>query len=376
VLHLFSDWKWTGPAEPIVNLCRQLRRAGYTVDFACGRPLRDYQDSIEHHACERHVEPVFDFQLRKGGNPFVNLPDIAKLKEYIEREEVEIVHVHTGHDHYIGSRAARKATNQPFVVRTNHNGVPLPATQINRWVIKGHTDAWIAYTSRCLEQDARNFDIDPKHGTVIEGAVDLDQFNPNRGDNGVREKLGFKPEHVVAGIVARVQSHRRFDVLIPAVAKAMQQEPSLRMMFIGRGTHIQTLAVEPVKNLGIEDKVVFTGYRRGDFLEYLAAIDFMVFLVPGSDGSCRAVREAMAMGKPIVSSNRGLLPELVEDGRCGIVVEDTVDNLADAIARMTRNPDLRARLGRNAAEKAQTRFNIDRQVEAITELYMRLAEGR
>lgn len=376
VLHLFSDWKWTGPAEPIVNLCRQLRRHGYTVDLACGRPPRDFADSIEHHARERHVEPVFDFQLRKGGNPFINLPDIAKLKEYVEREEVQIIHVHTGHDHYIGSRAARKATNQPFILRTNHKGVPIPPTTLNKWVIKGHTDGWIAYTQRCLDADVKNFALEPKHGIVIDGTIDLEKFNPGRTDNGVRKELGFGPEHVVAGIVARVQSHRRFDVLVPALAKAMKEEPSLRMMIIGRGTNIKTLAVEPVKNHGIADKVVFTGYRRGDFAEYLAAMDFKIFLVPGSDGSCRAVREAMAMGKPVVSSNRGLLPELVEDGRCGIVVEDTVDNLAQVILKMARSPELRERLGKNAAEKARTRFNLDRQVESIAELYMRLAEGR
>jgi glycosyltransferase involved in cell wall biosynthesis len=376
VLHLFSDWKWTGPAEPIVTLCRQLRRHGYAVDLACGRPARDYPDSIERHARQRHVEPVFDFQLRKGGNPFVNLPDIAKLKEYVEREEVEIVHVHTGHDHYIGSRASRKATNRPFIVRTNHRGVPLPSTPLNRWVVRGHTDGWVAYTGRCRDEDVRRFELEPKHATVIDGAVDLEKFNPSRADNGVRLELGFEPGHVVAGIVARVQSHRRFDVLIPALAKAMSVEPSLRMMIVGRGTHIKTLAVEPVHRLGIADKVVFTGYRRGDYAEYLAAMDFKIFLVPGSDGSCRAVREAMAMGKPIVAADRGLLPELVEDGRCGIVVEDTVEDLAGAILKMARNPELRERLGRNAAKKARERFDIERQVEIIAELYMRLAEGR
>lgn len=376
ILHVFSDWKWTGPAEPIVTLCRQLRRHGYPVDLACTRAPRNAKDSIEQHARERHVEPVLDFRLQKSGNPFVNFPDISLLKEYLEHEEVEIVHTHTGHDHYIASRAARKATNQPFVVRTNHRGVPLPATPLNKWVIRGYTDAWAAYTESCRDADVRNFGLNPKHAVVIDGAVDLERFNPSRTDNGIRAKLGFGPEHVVAGIVARVQSHRRFDVLIPALAKAMRQEPALRMVVIGRGTNIRSLAVEPAQEHGVADRVIFAGYRREDYVEHLAALDFKIFLVPGSDGSCRAVREAMAMGKPIVAARRGLLPDLVEDGRCGLVVEDTVDNLAEAILRMARDRELRERLSRNAAEKARTKFNLERQVENIAELYMRLAEGR
>ncbi len=374
ILHVFSEWKWTGPAEPIVNLCRHLRRHGHVVDLACSRPPGNRTDALEHRARERHVEPILDFHLKKGVNPFINLADVRALTEFIDNEEVQVVHVHTGHDHYIASRAARKANNQPFVVRTNHLGVPLPPTWINRWVVSRHTDGWVALTPSCRDEDVRNFGLQSGSAVAVEGAVDLERFNTEREYRNLRADLALSDGHVVAGVVARVQRHRRFDVLLKALAAAMEDELSLRGMIIGRGTHLDKLARQPANELGIADRVIFAGYRGDDYVDYLATIDFLIFLVPGSDGSCRAAREAMAMGKPVIASRRGLLPELVEDEKCGLVIEDSPEELARAILRLARDRDLRRRLGRDAAQKACQKFGIEKQVEIIADLYIRLAE--
>ena len=376
ILHLLSDWKWTGPAEPIVNLCRHLRRHGQIVDLACAKPPHSYPKSIAHHANARRVEPILDFRLNKRVNLLDNLRDVRALTEFIDREDVQIIHVHTRHDHFIGSRAARRANNQPFVVRTNHLGAPVPRTLVNRWLIRGRTDAWIALTPSCLEADVRNFNIPRHHAVVVEGAVDLERFDIRRRFGNVRSGLGLSEEHVLACVVARVQRHRRFDILLAALEGAMQEEPLLHAMILGRGTYFDQLVRRPVRELGLQDRVFLPGYITEDYVDYLAAVDFQIFLAPGSDGSCRAVREAMALGKPVVAARRGLLPELVEDGRCGLVIEDTPDDLKAAILRMARDGDLRKRMGEAAAAKARAKFDIERQVEVIAELYMRLAEAR
>ena len=375
VLHILSDWKWTGPAEPIVNLCRQLRRQGHMVDLACSRAPRNQSQALVHRARERLVEPVLDFDLRKKPNLLPNLRDLQRITRFIDREEVQIVHVHSSHDHLIGSRAARRANNQPRVVRTNHHGTPLRPTFFSRLLINGYTDGWVALSEQCLNEDLRHFDIHPDHAAWVEGTVDLDRFDPSRDFADVRSDLGIAPEEILIGIVARVQKHRRFDVLLRAFAKAMAEEPKLKGMIIGRGTHFDNLVREPVTEMGLADRILLPGYRNEDYPDYLAAFDVKVFLVPGSDGSCRAVREAMALGKPILAARRGILPQLVEDGRCGLVVEDTPEQLAAAMLRLARKKVLRERLGRAGAEKAHSRFGLDQQAEVIADLYQRLAEG-
>jgi glycosyltransferase involved in cell wall biosynthesis len=83
----------------------------------------------------------------------------------------------------------------------------------------------------------------------------------------------------------------------------------------------------------------------------------------------------MAMGKPLIAGRSGLLPELVEDGRCGLVVDPSVEKLTEAIIRLAQNRSLREKLGRAAAAKAKEKFDIERQAEAVADLYRRMAEG-
>ena len=188
VLHLFSAWEWAGPAESIVDLCRLLGRRGLVADLACARaPAGSPPASraaglpqtgpftIEQGARERQIEPILDFRLQRSVNPFVHWPDIYRLTEFLDREEVEIVHVHTAHDHYVGSRAARRANGRPHVVRTNHSGAPLRPTWVNRRIVCGRTDGWVALSRSCLDEDVRNFKLNPARGIVVEAAADIER---------------------------------------------------------------------------------------------------------------------------------------------------------------------------------------------------------
>ena len=368
VLHLFSDWKWTGPAEPTVNLCRELTHRGYEVDLACARCPGTYPGSLEHMARERRVDPVLHFHLIPGFHPVRISRDVRALAEYMRREVVEIVHVHTSHDHYVGSRAAAKAGGVR-VVRTNHRGVPLPRTFLSRRLICGHTHGWVSLSESALSEDLKNFSIPADKGIRVEGSIDLKRFPVGAQWPDVRPEFGFNKQHVIVGIVARVQKRRRFDLLLKAFAIAAKDVPRLRLLIVGRGTRIRELAGEPARELGIEREVAFAGYRGHDYPAVLAAMDFKVFLVPGSDGSCRAVREAMALGKPVIATRRGLLPELVEHERTGLLVDETPASLSEAILRLATDQALRTRLGQAASEKAEAKFSTAQHADRIEELY-------
>jgi len=124
--------------------------------------------------------------------------------------------------------------------------------------------------------------------------------------------------------------------------------------------------------MGIRTNLIFTGYQREDFCETLSCLNFKIFLVPGSDGSCRAVREAMALGKPVIVAKRGILPELIEDKVNGLVIEDTPENLAKAIMFMVENPELCKKMGRNARTKALELFNLEKQAAKIENIYKKI----
>lgn len=191
VLHLYSDLQWTPAAESTVHLCRQLRRLGFPVDFACRRTSAAYPESLEHRARERRMEPVLDFALNaESRNPFNVVADIRAVAEFMDREEVEVVHVHHGYDHYVGSRAARKVNNRPFVVRTNHTSAPLPNGMWTRFLARGHTDAWVAPTRPILDADMASFGIAQGRGIVIEEPTEFGASVPQARKAARREPLG------------------------------------------------------------------------------------------------------------------------------------------------------------------------------------------
>jgi glycosyltransferase involved in cell wall biosynthesis len=119
----------------------------------------------------------------------------------------------------------------------------------------------------------------------------------------------------------------------------------------------------------LDKHVIFTGYRKEDYRDVLNLFDYKVFLVPGSDGSCRAVREALACAKPVIAARRGILPELIRDGETGILIEENPVDLARAMLTMINNRDFRMNSSRAARQYAETVLSPERYVQKVTAVY-------
>lgn len=371
ILHLFSNWKWTGPAEPALNLCLGLQRIGHDVSFACGDlhlPGWD-DDSIAIKAVERGMTPITDFKLKKHFSLTDNISDFIRLKKFIRKEKFDIVHTNLPNDHLIGGLSAKKSGDQVLVIRTDYSGIPIKKTLRNRYIIKNLTDGLLVVSESSRIGDIERFNVSDTIVKKLEGAIDLNRFDPQKVKQDLRQKLGIDETDLVIGIVARIQRHRQFDVLLKAISYAVKEFPRIKLLIIGRGTHMDEVAVKPVMQMNINNNIVFAGYRKEDYVDVLACMDINIFLVPGSDGSCRAVREVMAMGKPVIASKRGILPELVGNGQSGLVVNDNAEEMTHAILKLIRDKELRDKLGRAAREKAVKEFDLDKQAEIVDKFY-------
>ncbi len=141
---------------------------------------------------------------------------------------------------------------------------------------------------------------------------------------------------------------------------------------MGRSSQIRESVIEPTRRLGLESSVIMAGYQKENYLDTLAAMDIFVFLTAGSDGTARALREAMAMGKPTITARRGMLQELVDDGETGFVVEDTPENLFEAMRTLVKNGKLRNQMGRSARRKALREFRVEAQVQGFEAFYQNI----
>ncbi len=368
VLHLLSDWKWTGPAEPAVDLAEALARRGHHVLFACESPPHAVDDWVGDRARARGLTVLTELRLKKHFSIASNFRDLWRIPGLLAEHRVEVVHCHRGQDHLVAGVAVRRRRLPVAVVRTSFEGGPLRRTIRNRYLLGRCTTRLVDISRRAAEADRAAFGLGER-AVVVEPPVDLVRFDPSRPGRDLRPALGLSADAIVAGIVARVQRRRRWDVLLEAFRRASREEPRLRLLIVGRGTHQDEVARAPARAMGLADRVVFAGYRKDDFVDVVRTFDLGVFLVPGTDGSCRAVRQAMALGIPHVVSRRGVLPEIVEDGRTGLVTDDEPEPLAAALLRLARDAALRSRLGALAGAEAVRRWDPARQAEAIEEVY-------
>lgn len=371
VLHLYSDWRWTGPAEPTVNLCRALEYEGVEVLFACRRPLEGHPQAIAKKAMERGLEACTAFHLNRYLNPRETLRDLRSLPEFVDSERIDLIHCHLTHDHFLGGWASRRSKRRPPVIRTNHKARPLDRNFGNRWLLARWTDGLVEFSRLAEAGDTEAFSLQAQQVLRVNPALDLERFDPEGVQKDVRPDLGVKEGDFLVGIVARMQRHRRFDLLLEAMArlKARWDLPPVKLMVLGKGTHRMEVAIAPAREMGLEDRVLFPGYRREDYVDYLAAMDVKVFLVPGSDGTCRAVREAMAMGKPVVATRRGMLSELVREGETGFLVDESPLALEAAIARLAKDPALRTAMGYSARRRALESFSQKEQARRLASFY-------
>jgi len=372
VLHCYADYKWTGPSEPVVMLCRELCRLGWRAELACARGPRG-----EGALAARARAAGLTVHVARDSYSKASLAHYRRhsegLSRLIEKGGYQVVHAHGSWDHVLAGTAIRRGPCEVPLVRTDHGGRAYSGSLRERLLF---SPRWmrhlIVLADRLRARAVDRLRLPPSMVTTVRGAVNVRRFRPVDAPRGIRGQFGLSPADVVFGVVARVQAHRRFDVLLEAVRLVSAQDSRVKLVVLGRGTHRRSILDDPLERMGLRGTVLPLGYRREDYRQVLAMLDAGVMLVPGSDGSCRAAMQMAAMGKPLVVAERGVLPEIVRDGETGMVVRDTPENLAEAMLEVAASPEGRARWGAAARARMETWFSPERQARAVAQVYERV----
>ena len=227
------------------------------------------------------------------------------------------------HTHQIGALlyagpAARRA-RVPVVVHTEH-GKHYAARWRKR--IVGRMAARYAHRYFCVSDDIRrevcDFRIVPStKAEVVHNGIDLAPFEGLPDVVTARRDLGLPADAFIVGTVGRLAAVKRQDVLLRGFARLVANRPSSHLLIVGEGANragLESLAAA----LGISSKVTFAGYASRPE-RFLAAMDVFA-LTSDSEGMPLSILEAWAAGKPVVASRVGGVPELIEDGRNGLLV--------------------------------------------------------
>jgi glycosyltransferase involved in cell wall biosynthesis len=221
ILHVTSDWKWTGPAEPMLRLALAQRTAGHSVALACPEPPQAGR-CLAGEARAAGLAPVLALARARGLRPLADRRDIRHLRALLG-EGFEIVHTWHTRDHLLALRAAARLRRHGALslVRSYRRAEPIPLRPWSRWLFGAGTDALLCVSP---ESAARNASARGRPIAGVFGAVDLARFHPRAPAPGTLEAR-LEAEHRVVGIVARVQAHRRFDLLLGAARSCSRRTP-------------------------------------------------------------------------------------------------------------------------------------------------------
>jgi glycosyltransferase involved in cell wall biosynthesis len=333
------------------------------VWFGCVRG-----DALEGHVRAAGVELVDGLRLERTALPWRLSREIRELGRVLRELEIDLVHAHQTHDHWLAALGRRGTPAR--LVRTVHHRRAVHAGPAARWLL-GRTDALIAVSEGIAER-LRAAGAPAARVTVVPGAVDLERFGPDADGASVRAELGLGKAPVV-GCVARMVPGRGHDTLLRAAAYLRERLPEARLVLVGRGEHrpaLERLAQE----LGLGATVVFAGYRGPDLPQVLAALDCVVFLGTGSEESCRAVLEAMAVGRPVVAAAVGAVPETVVDGETGWIVEPAPETIAARLEAALRDRVSAHRMGEAGRRRVEALFTRSRRASLVEAVYARILE--
>jgi glycosyltransferase involved in cell wall biosynthesis len=210
-------------------------------------------------------------------------------------------------------------------------------------------------------------------GETVYNGIDLSLFNPRKDGGKVRSLFNIGRDTRLIGTIGHLAALKGFEELIEATGEVAKQGFNIKLVIVGDAIYPNSKVYKQkllslVNSTGLKDTVIFTGHGE-NIPELLASFD--IFVLPSrSEGFGRVNLEAMAMGKPLISTNVGGIPEVVMDGVTGILVPPgNSEELARAIMQLLNDRELRDSLGREGRRRVEEHFTLQAHVQRIQEIY-------
>lgn len=295
-----------------------------------------------------------------------DLSTILPLARLIRRKDIDIVSTHSGTDSWVGAFAAK--LGKARLVRTRHLNLPLRRHWYN--IVHFMADRIVSCGETMRRNLIDNCRFPEAQIASIPTGIDFATFTAQRSRQAVRHELALDDTAFVIVMVGVIRAVKRHEVALRAFARLLPAVPSAVLLLAGEGPmsgDMQRLAVE----LGIAARVRFLGHRD-DVPDLFAAAD-CALLTSRSEGVPQAVTQGLGCSLPTVATRVGGVPELIEDGKTGLLVEaGDIDAVAAALGRIAADPDFARRLGEAGRDHVFKHFSRDAMLDATEKLYAEL----
>jgi glycosyltransferase involved in cell wall biosynthesis len=383
VLRVIARLNVGGPALHVAYLSAGLTERGYDTTLVAGTIGRG-EESMAYVAESAGARVITLPGLSREISPLRDAVAVVRLAALIRRLRPQILHTHTAKAGTVGRVAAFLAGNArpPIVVHTFHGHVlrgyfsPTKTSffRVLERMLAKITTVLVAVSPE-VRDDLVALGVAPAEKfTVIRLGIELEQrVRCEEPPAEVRRQLGIPPERFVVGWLGRMTGVKQTSDLLTVLAALLERGVDAGLLIVGDGPD-RVGFEQQAQSLGLVRHCLFLGYQE-EVAPWYAAMD-AVALPSGNEGTPVTVIEALAAGRPVAAYGVGGVPDVVRDGVDGFVVEagDTAA-LADRLADLAADPELRARMGAAGRERVLERYGVGRLLDDVDRLYRETMAG-
>jgi len=378
-----------GLENHVWELSRHLVRAGHRVILIGSRnyqgrifPAFEEKEGVRIYRVRDTILPVYYFRYR-----LFSLRAARLARKIHRRHHFDIIHAHQIYPCGVAGAFLRHLLKIPLVVTCHGSGLFLNwevpwIRPLMKWVMR-RADRFIAVGNEQKEK-LENCSVPSHRVTVLSNCVDTDLFSP-RPEAGIaiRERYNWNHGETVVAFVGRFHPIKGPGYFLQAALKVHEKKKGIKFLLVGSGELEDALRKE-VALSGRSEAFAFTGDIPHEKVpDYMNAADILV-LPSLSEGSPLALIEAMAMGKAVIASRVGSMPDYITDGETGILVDrppsvgsmisDDQNNqyiaaLVNAINRLAEYPDLRLRMGQKARREVKSSYDWNVYIPTLVKIY-------
>ncbi|MCK5595200.1 glycosyltransferase family 4 protein [bacterium] len=360
VLHINAGEVWSGIEQRILSIAKVLHGKAFNTIFAVSPSSPLYKKAVSNN-----ISPL---PLAIGKWKFNPLA-IWRLSRFLKILKVDILHTHRSSDHWIGVLAVRLfgLSGQCKIIRTRHNFTKIKNNWINNKLYKEWTDRIIAVAEIIKRQLVDKNNIPENKITTIHSSINTEKFKDVFDDKYIRNEFEISSDTTVIGMVGRLREHKDYPNMFTALNIIVKKIEDIKLLIIGDGI-LESQLKKMVQKMQLADYVIFAG-KRENIPQILSGID--IFALSSSvEGSPAAIKEALIMEKPIVSTNVGGIPEIIQNGITGVLVSPhNPEALANAILDTINSRDKALAMAKKGKQVLINKFSETRLAKLTAEVY-------
>jgi len=365
ILHIISSSGFYGAEGVLLNLVSMLKKDGHQPHLVClknkNRPdpqihLRAKQDGISSQVicCRRKL----DFAA------------IKEIREFICRENIQLVHTHGYKSDFYGLIAAKLA--KVPIIATLHLWTQESAKdKLYEWLDKFTIERMdhLVCVSPVIAEQLKSLGIAENKTSLIPNGIDTDKFNSKEVKADLRDGLNLDG-NLVIGTVGRLVRQKGQAYLLEAF-KELAKNKDFKLLIVGDG-HLKMSLKKQVKKMGIEGEVIFAGAQK----DVAAAYNTInIFVLPSIDeGLPLALLEAMSMGLAVIATKVGAVTDVINSQEEGLLVSPgNSEELKQAISVLIKDSKMRKQMGKKAREKVISSFSLQSCYQKYLEIYKKFS---